>query len=166
MSERFDDIVFPMDHPWIAEHRLPCVQGWHADWSYPVALNVMSQEWEAHPVILPTDEEVALLASYNAHRSNGWYTPEYLAKVRQGPLDVDPGISTYVFGKDAEQSWRYKSATWETGVYPNFAIGSSPRYPFLIDLLQKIERNFESRVWAGWEEKNREIITAADKSNA
>lgn len=167
MSERFTDIIFPLDHPWVAEHRIPCVKGWEAEWSYPVALSVEDLfSDEIGGTVLPTEEEVALLAAYNVQRSNAWYHEGYLRSIRKGPVDVDPQISTYVFGKSIAQGWRYSCAAWTFRLpSPNLVVDGTPRYWNLIDLLSNIENGFTSDRWAGWFQESQGLIEAANASN-
>lgn len=163
---RFDDLVVPLDHDWVVKYRLPCIDGFYSNWRYPVTLAYPTgaASYLNPDLVVPSEEEAALLSGYNLFRSQRWFTEHYIQTViRQHELDLDSGVSHH-FGKSGMVGWQYRVSTWRHGEFPHqYVAEHTARYWDLIDLLDKIEGPGED--WVQWKAENVSLVEAANASN-
>jgi hypothetical protein len=150
--EKYTDVL---DHPWVNDYRIPVVHNFQSTWYYFVTLSV-PEENGYNFVIMPTEEDAILVASYINYRISTFkYYSNYEAKIRSEKLDVDNSINTIHLGNTEKMGWSWCRRTWETGLFPHF--DSTIRYATLIELLDSIESDGKGNLtpkWQAWKDQN------------
>lgn len=71
-----------------------------------------------HEAVMPSDVEVAQVASYIDYVLSMYYTESFARQVRALPLPLCGGHNTVVLVK-RHDGWGYRRASWETGSWPH-----------------------------------------------
>jgi hypothetical protein len=117
-----------LTHPWVAKYRIPMITSHRPVWRYEVALVVPGDPFNGprFTVVMPTDEEAAIIGAAIDHRRN-WYNETYKAKKLGRPLDVDGSVNTFIFVKHSD-GWRYRYDSWRSGVMFAPSSDTDPRH--------------------------------------
>jgi hypothetical protein len=95
--------------------RVPFITTPYPHWFYVTAV-VVSDEKYLWRGLLPTDDEVRMVASFTDEYREHWYNDGWKARMREfAPYDIDGGaVGTYLV-KHANGGWGYRKHTWEYG---------------------------------------------------
>ena len=126
---------------WAEKYRVPVVPGLNARERY-VACLIVPQETDELAKIphfqTPSDDDDALVGKYIQFRLSLWYGVDFIARLKQAPLDINPGVNTVSFVK-AQDWWHFARASWAQTSCLFFPILSGEKqYPTLLELM-----NFE-----------------------
>jgi len=144
-----------INHPWVAQYRVPVVRDMHVGTFFIAALVVPdnSSEYSNYMNYLAPDEEDAkLIAQYIRYRKTqltGWY----LKQVEARSLDIDSGVNTITFAK-REHGWVYRRMTWQNQPFaPSF--DGKIQYATLAELLDHVNTYVDevSPKWIAFKEK-------------
>lgn len=105
---------YDLEHPMAKNHRLPIQYAWR-QWaaSVPLTLVLPAQNPEeglylGHwGMLVPTDEEMLILAEKNQEILSKWNSEHRIKQMRELPLDIDPGINMKCVAKTEEMGWVY-----------------------------------------------------------
>ncbi|MBP2341064.1 hypothetical protein JOF41_007318 [Saccharothrix coeruleofusca] len=98
--------------------RFPIISHPYPRWNYITALVVHDHEalWTA---VMPSDAELAVVASFHDEYMTRWYNPGYRARMADKyPFDVDGGANGRYLLKVADGNWKYRKRTWDHGPWP------------------------------------------------
>lgn len=118
--------------------------------------------------LLPTDEELALLRSYQEFAIKRIYTESFVERLLKLALPKCAGHNTVIFRKGshiegADQHWFYRRISWVLGpTYVPFPSDRDYKGLTLRELLDRIE-NLVPQKWGKWKEKNKGIFSPAEK---
>jgi hypothetical protein len=143
-----------------AEHRVPVDSLWPG--VYWLACIAGPDEPE-NQAVLPTDAEVAQVASYIDYLLVTRYREGYAAQLRALPLACDGAWNTVVLVKRAS-GWGYRRSTWRTGSWPH-AYQHRPEAPTGLSLLQVLDHiegvtNTVSAQWLAWQAAHSDVFPA------
>lgn len=149
-----------MNHPWVAQHRLPVIKSYSPKFGYVVAVVVPDEEDEFTDLFnlgTPTDEDAAVIASYLDYKIERiGYREGYRAQMLTRPLDLDETINTISILKRKDGSWAYNRVTWEHPPKPFFNASYVPKS--VVELLDYIEQDFSTKEpnakWTEWKQKH------------
>ena len=106
--------------------------------------------------VMPTDEELGMIASYCAFAVQNLYNSRYVKKIMARDFPKEAGHNTVIFRKGSpiregtERHWFYRFISWETGpaYYPDATLNEYKGYPLLkiLDHLQYLV----PKPWIAW----------------
>lgn len=125
MSERvytMDDLVEDGVDRYIElrEHRIPIVLNHYPSFNYITAL-VVSVEPYMNAFVMPTEQELAMVASFHEEYMLHWYGRDngWVKRMRERvPFDCDGGANGRFLGKYDHGGWCRKVRTWEHAAKP------------------------------------------------
>ncbi len=143
--------------PWSADYRIPAVRLWMHNFGYHVVVVIPTDDNDHMHASLPTDDDIAVLASYKDYWLRQMYNERYIESMLvAGPYDIDNGVNTRTFFKSSRTGgWHYCYLTW-TLHGPRPFLGEPKQYFDLVELLDYIERDDED--WQQWKDDHPEVF--------
>lgn len=134
---------YNLDHPMVNSHRLPIQNSW-ASWAASVPLTVVFNQdpndifLESLGVMEPTEEELVALAELNQRKLKRYNSEYAIEKMKELPLDLDPGINVTLVAKTEKFGWVYRQMTWTNQIlFPGY--GDSVRYNTVEELIEQLD---------------------------
>ena len=128
-----------LNHVGVTDYRVPVVDGLHSSWFVPVTVaagegaksNLLYGGW-----VEPSLEELELLGKWSQYILRNYNSVHVLRGMKDFPVDIDPGVNTYSFGK-LDSGWVYRMYSWQNQpLWPGF--DSVYRFPDLVVLLDRL----------------------------
>lgn len=91
--------------------RIPFLTSPYPRWGYITGIVV--EDGPAWSAIVPTDEEVQLIAELLKEYNDRWYRPSFIDAMRElAPYDIDDHANLAYFKKNADGGWNFRKRTW------------------------------------------------------
>ncbi|MGW4128012.1 hypothetical protein [Amycolatopsis japonica] len=102
--------------------RIPIITSHYPWFNYVTALVITQGKPDfGAEFVNPTDEELAMVASFHEEYISHWYREGWLKQMRERlPFDVDGGANGRFLGKYTHGGWAIKARTWHHGPKPLF----------------------------------------------
>lgn len=97
------------------ELRVPLLNSAYPRWHYVTGIAVNDTPY-LDPGLVPTDDEVRMVAAHLDDYCTYWYRPSYRSRMREfAPYDIDSGANLGFYRKRGENDWCYRKRTWQQG---------------------------------------------------
>jgi len=137
------------------------------DSSHPAAYWIISLDVDS---LMPTDEELALLKSYQEFLIEAAYNEHFAERLKRLELPKCVGHNTVVFRKGShlegtDNHWFYRRASWINGpTYVPYALSEDYKPHTLRELLDRIQ-NLVPQKWERWKENNKKVFSAVSDAS-
>lgn len=146
---RYADDVADLAQPLLHRH-VPMVRNAWPRWNYITAVVIDAT------VPAPTDNELAMIASFHDEYISRWYRPGWITHMRrEHPFDVDGGANGRIFQRQ-RGGWSYRKRTWQSGFWPPF-----PESPTTLVAVMDHYQTFTSSVsssWTRWKAEHADVF--------
>lgn len=148
------------------ELRVPLIADPYPRWFYVTAV-VVSREPHLWHGLMPTDDELRVVASFNDHYRETWYRDSWKQKMRDfAPYDIDGGAVGRYLIKHKHGGWGYRKHTWQYG--PCFVPEWNAEPAGLVDVLDRCHSFVDepSPHWVQWKQDHADVFEAVADSKA
>jgi hypothetical protein len=129
--------------------RIPFINNPYPRWYYVTAI-VVSTDPRLWRGLMPTDDEVRVVASFNDEYRQYFYNEWWKGRMREfAPYDIDGGAVGRYLIKHANGGWGYRRSTWQYG--PEFVPTWSSEPEDLVSVLDRCQ-GFGSEPNPRWEQ--------------
>ncbi|OZC80581.1 hypothetical protein CH274_15535 [Rhodococcus sp. 06-418-5] len=136
--------------------RVPFITSSHPHWNYLIGIYVGGggDTYLAEGVV-PTDDEVTLIASSLQEYCESWYNPGFRHLMADfAPYDIDGGANGTYFRKRPDGGWTYRKRTWRGGYTWHALETAEP-----LTLLQVLDSaHYSARRWTTWKAAHPELF--------
>lgn len=153
----YDDAL--PDHPWTETYRLAVLGNWYPRHMFVVAVVVPTDENAYFKLMMPTDAEAAVLASYQMYRLYQEFPEHHIQELsRRAPLYVTNILNTTIFVKYEDGTWGYTMYNWSQAPRP--LPGGPTKFTSLTSLIDHIE-HLRNHRWQQWMRDHLDVFARA-----
>uniref|UniRef100_UPI003F4955B4 hypothetical protein n=1 Tax=Pseudonocardia sp. CA-138482 TaxID=3240023 RepID=UPI003F4955B4 len=155
MSRPYDpEDISPRQIELATRLRVPFITTPYPSWNYVIAIVVSSPPHLWHGLV-PTEDEVRVVAAYNDQYREYWYDAWWKQRMSDfAPYDIHGGTIGRYLIKRPDGGWAYRRRSWryEPEFMPEWDAEPLPLGPVL-----DLDRN---SLWLKWKAKHPEIVAA------
>ena len=139
--------------------RVPFITTPYPRWFYVTAVVVSNEKylWQG---LVPTEDEVRMVASFNEQYREHWYRDSFKEHMaRNAPYDIDGGAVGRYLIKHANGGWGYRRHTWEYGpcFVPEWNVEPQP-LEYALDRCHSMGSGGPGKDWVEWKAAHTEVF--------
>lgn len=141
--------------------RIPFITNPYPCWFYVTAV-VVSHDPHLWKGLMPAEDEVRMVASFNDQYREHWYRDSYKQKMREfAPYDIDGGAVGRYLVKHVNGGWGYRKHTWQSG--PAF-VPQWNEAPERLELVLDRIHDLVPERWTTWKVDHPEVFGSVGAS--